>query len=204
MPIFLLIRHGENDFLKKGRLPGHQPGIHLNERGRAQAQALAESLEKFPIKAIYASPLERAVETARPLAQALKMEVEIRPGLRDADVGIWTGMEIKKLRKNPLWKVVQEAPSRARFPQGESVLEEQTRIVNEIEAIYEKHSKEMVAVIFHADPIKLAVAHYIGLPFDNFQRLVVQPGSVTILGIHGNRAALMALNLIPPFSFLKP
>ena len=204
MPIFLLIRHGENDFLKKGRLPGHQPGIHLNERGCAQAQALAESLEQLPIKAIYASPLERAVETAGPLAQALKMEVELRPGLRDADVGAWTGMEIKKLRKNPLWKVVQESPSRARFPQGESILEVQTRIVNEIEAICEKHKTEMVAVIFHADPIKLAVTHYIGLPFDNFQRLAVQPGSVTILGIHGTRTTLMALNIIPPFSFPKP
>ena len=203
MPILLLIRHGENDFVKKGRLPGHQPGIHLNERGCSQAQALAESLQKLPIKAIYASPLERAVETARPLAQALKMEVELRPGLKDGDVGAWTGMEIKKLRKTPLWKVVQEAPSRARFPQGESILEVQTRIVNEIETICEKHKKEMVAVIFHADPIKLAVAHYIGLPFDNFQRLVIQPGSVTILGIGGNRAALMALNLIPPFSLPK-
>jgi probable phosphoglycerate mutase len=204
MTTLLLIRHGENDFLKKGRLPGHQPGIHLNERGCAQAQALAESLEQLPIKAIYASPLERAVETARPIARALKIEVELRPGLRDGDVGAWTGMEIKKLRKNPLWMVVQEAPSRARFPQGESILEVQTRIVNEIEAICEKHKKEMVAVIFHADPIKLVVTHYIGLPFDNFQRLAVQPGSVTILGIHGTRATLLALNIIPPFSFPKP
>jgi broad specificity phosphatase PhoE len=132
------------------------------------------------------------------------MELVLLPGLRDADVGAWTGMDIKKLRKNPIWKIVQEAPSRARFPQGESILEEQTRIANEIEAICEKHKKEMVAVVFHADPIKLAVTHYIGLPFDNFQRLAVQPGSVTILGIHGTRATLMALNIIPPFSFPKP
>jgi len=201
MTTLFLIRHGENDFVKKSRLPGHLPGIHLNQRGCEQAQALAESLGKLPIKAIYASSLERAVETAAPLAQALKLEVELRPGLRDAEVGAWTGKEIRKLRRDPLWKLVQEAPSRARFPQGESIQEEQTRIVNEIEAICERHKKEMVAVIFHADPIKLAVAHYLGLPLDNFQRLSIGPGSVSVLMIGKSKGVLAALNLVPPFNF---
>ena len=92
MPILLLIRHGENIFLKQGRLPGLLPGIRLNKRGQEQAAALAETLKTFPIKAIYASPLERAVETAEPLAQALGLPIQLRPGLVDTDVGEWQGL----------------------------------------------------------------------------------------------------------------
>jgi probable phosphoglycerate mutase len=104
MPVLLLIRHGENDFVKQGRLPGLMPGIHLNKHGQAQAAALAESLKNLPIRAIYASPLERAMETAEPLAQALGLAIQLRPGLQDTDVGEWQGVQLKKLRKLPLWK----------------------------------------------------------------------------------------------------
>lgn len=86
MPVFLLIRHGENDYVKKGKLAGHLPGVHLNEKGRQQALALAERLKEAPIKAIYSSPLERAVETAAPLAQMLNLEVQIRERLMEVSV----------------------------------------------------------------------------------------------------------------------
>ena len=110
MPILLLIRHGENDFVKQSRLPGRMPGIHLNEHGREQAAALAESLKKMPLRAIYASPLERAVETAEPLAQALGLAIQLRPGLLDTDVGEWQGTQLKKLRKLPLWITGEGTP----------------------------------------------------------------------------------------------
>jgi len=204
MPTLLLIRHGENDFLRKGRLPGRLPDIHLNKHGREQAAALAESLKAAPIRAIYSSPLERAVETAEPLAQALGLAIQVRPGLLDTDVGEWEGLHLKKLRKLPLWKQVQELPSQVRFPGGESFLELQERLVREIDAIRRAHKqKDLLVVVFHADPIKLVLAHFLGLPLDNFQKLGVAAGSVSILVAGKSGGMLAALNLKPPFVLNK-
>jgi len=204
MPIFLLIRHGENDFLKQSRLPGHLPGIHLNERGRAQAVALSETLKTLPIRAIYSSPLERAVETAEPLAGSLSLPIQLRAGLLDSDVGEWEGIQIRTLRRHPLWKLVQQRPSQAYFPGGESILEIQARLVKEIEGIRVAHQRwDMLAVVFHSDPIKLVLAHYIGLPLDNIQKLSVAAGSVSILALGPSGARLAGLNLIPPFVLNK-
>ena len=200
MLTLLLIRHGENDFVQKHKLPGQQSGIHLNERGQNQAAALAESLKGLPVKAIYSSPLERAVETAEPLAKAINLEIQLRPSLMDIDVGSWTGRSLKMLNRTRAWEIVQQAPSLFHFPEGESFLQAQERIVSELDAIATAHKKGLVAVVFHADPIKLAIAHYIGLPLDNFQRLAIGTGSVTIVGIHEMGAVLLASNLMPPFS----
>lgn len=200
MPIFLLIRHGENDFLKQSRLPGHLPDIHLNKRGREQAVALSETLKTLPIRAIYSSPLERAVETAGPLAESLGLTIQLRAGLLDSDVGEWEGKQIKLLRKHPLWKLVQQQPSQAYFPGGESFLDLQARLVREIEAIRVAHKRQdMLAVVFHSDPIKLVLAHYLGLPMDNIQKLSVAAGSVSILALGKSGAHLAGLNLRPPF-----
>ena len=200
MPTLLLIRHGENDYVKEDRLPGRIPGIHLNEHGREQAAALAETLHKLPLRAIYASPLERAVETATPLAQALGLELQLRPGLLDTDVGEWQGLLFKDLRKLPLWKKVQTQPAEVRFPGGESFLELQERLVKEIDLIRLAHKpKDLVAVVFHCDPIKLVLAHYIGLPLNSFQKLGIAPGSVSVLMVGKSGAHLAALNLRPPF-----
>jgi len=200
MPTLLLIRHGENDFVKQARLPGRLPGIHLNKHGQEQAAALAETLKKLPLRAVYASPLERAVETARPLAQALGLEIQVRAGLLDTDVGEWQGRLLKDLRKLPLWKQVQTRPSEVRFPGGESFQELQERLIGEIESIRAAHKpKDLVALVFHCDPIKLVLAHYIGLPLNSFQKLGVAPGSVSILMLRRSRTYLAALNLRPPF-----
>jgi probable phosphoglycerate mutase len=204
MPILLLIRHGENDYLKKGRMPGRAPDIHLNEAGRKQAAALAQALSGLPVKAIISSPLERAVETAETIAGALGLKIELRPGLMDTDVGDWQGKEIKALRKKPAWKIVQGAPSRMQFPGGESFLELQVRVVKEIESLCAAHRKQMIVVVFHADPIKLAIAHYIGLQMDHFQKLTVDPGSVSLMAIGESGARLLALNLKPPFELHFP
>jgi broad specificity phosphatase PhoE len=204
MTLLFLIRHGENEYTQKGRLPGQLPGIHLNAHGREQAALLAESLGRLPIKAIYASSLERAVETAEPLAKALKLDVELRPGLMDGNTGTWSGKEIRKLGKEPMWKIVQTAPSRARFPGGESIHETQTRVVNEFESICTRHPKDMVAVVFHADPILLVVAYFLGLPLDEFHRLAMDTGAVTLMAIGEGGARLLALNLKPPFQFDLP
>lgn len=202
MPTLLLIRHGENDYLKKNRMPGRLPGIHLNSRGREQAEDIANSLKQVPITNIYSSPLERAVETSEPLALAHRLEIQLRSDLTDTDVGEWTGHSWKVLRRTKHWEIIHHTPSSFQFPKGETFIEVQTRIVIALNTIAAAHARdEIAAIVFHADPIKLAVAHLIGLPLDKFQRLTVDPGSVTVLSFSDSGARLQALNLIPPFGF---
>jgi probable phosphoglycerate mutase len=204
MPLLLLIRHGENDFVKTGKLAGHLPGIHLNERGRKQAEALGEALKDVPLKAIYSSPLDRALETAAPIANARKLQILHEPDLMDTDVGSWQGKSLKVLRHTKAWSIVQNAPSRFRFPDGESFAESQVRYVNALERILKTHSKpkDILAVVFHADPIKLVVSHYLGLPLDHFQKLSCDTGSLTALYVSEAGANLLKLNQRPPFDFL--
>ena len=204
MPLLLLIRHGENDFVKTGKLPGQIDGIHLNERGQKQAQALSEALKAVPIKAIYSSPLERAMETAEPIARARSLQIIPEPDLRDADVGRWQGKSLKSLRLTNAWKIVQHSPSRFQFPEGETFVSVQARIVNALEGMAKQHNKpkDVVAVVFHADPIRLAVAHFLGLPLDHFQRLSCDTGSLTALYVGEMGANLIKLNQRPPFDFL--
>lgn len=203
MPLLLLIRHGENDYTKKHKLAGYTPDIHLNERGQSQAQALAEALKAAPIKAIYSSPLERAMETAAPIAAVRKLEVQAEAGLLETNVGKWQGRSLAALRLQKHWKVVQSAPSRAQFPEGETFYECQARIVTALDSISKKYkTQDIVACVFHADPIKLAVAHYIGLPLDHFQRLSCDTGSLTALYVGEAGANLIKFNQRPPFDFL--
>jgi len=203
MPLLLLIRHGENEYTKKHKLAGRLPRVHLNEHGQKQAQALTEALANVPIKAIYSSPLERAMETATPIAKALGLTVHKAKGLLETNVGDWQGKSLKRLYLNKHWKVVQRAPSRAQFPNGETFYECQNRIVSTIDTMLSKHKpRDILACVFHADPIKLAVAHYIGLPLDQFQRLGCDTGSVSALYIGEMGASLIKLNQRPPFDFL--
>lgn len=204
MTLLLLIRHGENEYTHKGKLAGHLPNVHLNERGQQQAQALGEALKEVPIAAIYSSPLERAQETAAPIAAARRLEVQTEAGLLETNVGKWQGRSLAALRLTKNWKVIQHAPSRAQFPEGETFYECQTRIVTALDAILKKHKpKDIVACVFHADPIKLAVAYYLGMPLDHFQRLGCDTGSVTALFIGEMGTNLMKLNQRPPFDFLS-
>jgi probable phosphomutase (TIGR03848 family) len=204
MTLLLLIRHGENEYAKTGKLAGRIPGVHLNPRGQAQARALGEALRNAPLTAIYASPLERALETAQPIAAARKLRIIREPDLTDTDIGKWQGRSCKALSTTEAWKVVQRAPSRFRFPAGESFPECQLRVVNALERIVHKHNtpQDVVAVVCHSDPIRLAVAHFLCLPLDHFQRLGCDAGSLTALRIHATGAQLVKLNQCPPFEFL--
>ena len=196
MPLLLLIRHAENDFVRTGRLAGRQPGVHLNENGRMQAEALGSRLSQFPLNAIYSSPLERTQETAAPLAQALGLPVILRPGLIEVDCGKWQGRTLKSLRRLKVWKVVQYTPCEFRFPEGESFPEVQARICQEIDALCSQHGeKEVLACFSHADPIRLALAYYLGMPLDAFQRLVIAPTAVAVLNISEKGSKLLAINV---------
>jgi probable phosphoglycerate mutase len=201
MPAVLLIRHGENELSRRGILAGRLPGVHLNKTGQLQAEQLAEALCRAPIRAIYSSPLERAMETAKPLATRLRLQIRKAPGLIESDVGEWQGKSVRRLARLSYWRVVQRSPSLAGHPGGETFLETQSRIVRAIEDICSNHRpRDLIACVFHSDPIKLAVAHYLGLPLDSFQRLACDLGSVTLLVINRGVARLVWLNRQPPFS----
>lgn len=191
-----LIRHGENEFVGKGKLAGWLPDVHLNDKGRSQARALVDMFDKVKLKAVYASPLDRTMETARPLAHAHKLEVIEAPGIGEIRFGTWEGKRLKVLRKRKLWPVVQHAPSLARFPKGESFTEAQSRAVAEMERLRSNHTgkKDSFACFSHSDVIKLIVAHYLGLPLDLFQRLHIAPASVTALWVDDQNSRLLYLN----------
>jgi probable phosphoglycerate mutase len=198
----LLIRHASNDWLGK-RLAGWTPGVHLNDKGRAEAEALAKGLAAIPLDAIYSSPLERTLETAKPVAAAQRLSIEIREALGESHIGDWAGQTLEELQKDDLWPVVQAYPGGFRFPGGESMQETQARFVAEIDAIRDAHPKQTVAVVSHSDPIKLAVAYYTGLPLDLFQRLVISPASVTALSFSRFGPRLICMNYVDSLPSFK-
>ncbi len=192
--ILLVVRHALNDWVGGDKLAGWTPDVHLNDKGRAQAQALAERLADKPIAAIYSSPLERAVETAEFIAGPHNLEVQIREGVGEVRYGEWTGQSLKELAKDDAWRVVQFYPSGARFPGGEAIREMQTRVVADLDAIVAAHPSETVLVVSHADVIKAALAHYAGLHLDLFQRLVVSPASLSVVAFTPMGPRLITLN----------
>ncbi|MGB1287248.1 MAG: MSMEG_4193 family putative phosphomutase [Aggregatilineales bacterium] len=191
----LLIRHAVNDFVKTGKLAGWTPGVHLNDEGKAQAAALGERLAHVPLKHIYASPLERTMETAQAIqAHHPHLAVEQNTGIGEVRYGDWEGMKISALRGRKMWDVVQEYPSRAYFPNGETMRGVQTRIVNELERLCEQHPNQTIALVFHADLIKMAVAHYLGMHLDNFQRIVISPASISTISLGHSRPFIGSVN----------
>lgn len=196
MTLIYLIRHGHNQFVEKGKLAGRTPGVHLSPRGQAQADKLAELLSRAKLKAIYASPLERTMETAEPIANAAGLDVTPDDALLEMDYGTWQGKSLKVLRRRKLWSTIQSTPSLARFPEGESFPEVQARIVNELDHLRHKHHQKtaVIACVFHSDPIKLAIAHFLGLPLDLFQRMVIDPASINLLAATSNHVRILRLN----------
>jgi probable phosphomutase (TIGR03848 family) len=178
--VALLVRHGRTPTTGTV-LPGRAEGLHLSDEGRAQADKAAEriaALKKPPV-AVYASPLERAMETAKPIARRLGVRVRIERGLLECDFGAWTGAKLSALRRRREWRTVQAFPSSFRFPDGESFLEMQARMVSTLDRLADRHRGETFVAVSHADPIKAAVAATAGVPLDLFQRLAVSPCSVT-------------------------
>lgn len=194
MTQLLLIRHAVNDWVGTNRLAGWTPGVHLNRQGRREAEALAQRLADAELKAVYSSPLERTLETAEIIARPHNLPVRIREDIGEARYGAWTGEKLEDLAKTELWPVVQFYPSGARFPEGEALREMQARAVAEIDTIRTAHPEGRVAVVSHSDVIKAIIAHYVGLHFDLFQRLVVSPASLSLLVFGQMGPRLVRLN----------
>lgn len=192
--LLLLVRHGETPTTGTV-LPGRAAGLHLSDRGRAQAERVAERLEGLSVDALYSSPLERARETAEPTAVRTGLEVKNDDGLLECDFGEWTGSAIADLATLPEWQTVQHSPSAFRFPGGESFPEMQARIVGAVEALCTAHAGGVVVCFSHADPIKAAVAHALGTHLDLFQRIVISPGSVSAISfVEGQDPAVHMVN----------
>ena len=184
MAYVLLVRHGQNDWVDKKRLAGWTPGVHLNDEGRKQVEALAGRLGHLPVKAIYSSPLERCMETAAVVANSHDLPVIKLESIGEVRYGKWEGKKLKKLvNKRKRWYAVQHFPSRFRFPEGESFLEVQQRAVETVEKLNGRHKGEMLVLVSHADVIRLLLAYYLGMHVDLFQRIAIAPASVSVLAL---------------------
>jgi probable phosphomutase (TIGR03848 family) len=193
MTTFYFVRHGLTDHTGQ-RLSGWQPGVHLSEAGRAQAEAVADRLAEAPLVAVYASPIDRTLETARPIADRHKLKVIVRDGLGEVHYGRWTNRSFKSLRRTKLWEVVQRWPSAARFPEGESIRELQARAMTEVEMIANTHTRRAVCVVSHADVIRVVLAHYLGVHLDLFQRIEISPASVSVVDVGEFGPRVLAMN----------
>jgi probable phosphomutase (TIGR03848 family) len=191
----LLVRHGTTA-TTGSILPGRAPGLHLSEMGQAQASELAGRIKELSRKptAIFTSPLERAKETALPIAKALRLRPLIERGLLECDFGTWTGKKLATLSRRVEWRAVQNAPSTFRFPEGESFSEMQQRMWSTLERLAKRHRNRTIVVVSHADPIKAAVTYAQGVPLDLFQRTVISPCSLSAITFTDSTPIVLCVN----------
>ncbi|HKW92850.1 MAG TPA: histidine phosphatase family protein [Methylomirabilota bacterium] len=192
--VVLLVRHGLTPTTGI-KLPGRAPGLHLSEEGKRQADAAAERIAKLPkVAAVYSSPIDRARETALPIARARGLAVRIERDLAELDIGEWTGWSLKQAARRPEWETVQRNPSGFRFPEGESFPEMQARMTSALGKIVARHPGQVVVAVSHADPIKAAVAQALGTPLDLFQRIMIAPASISAVVYRRGGPAVLTVN----------
>ncbi len=197
MAIIYLVRHGKTDFIGK-KLCGNLPGIHLNEEGRTQAQKAADTLGNFPLKAIYSSPIERAMETAEIIGSKPGLKIKPVDFLREIHFGDLQGMGEKDLIDHPLWKRFNSQPADVSFPNGESVAEVRNRVAKGLELLAQEHGNEdQLVCVAHSEVLRLAVCWLLDLPLDNFHRLTIDPASISKIEITKDRKKLKLLNFQP-------
>jgi probable phosphomutase (TIGR03848 family) len=192
----LLVRHGLTA-MTGPVLAGRTPGVHLDERGDKQAAAVAQRIAVLPVHTIVSSPLDRCLDTAAVIAAAQKDEHSIEQDRRiiECDYGEWTGRPIKDLAKDPMWKVVQTQPSAARFPGGESLTEVSARAVAAVRDWNSRLPDDAIWVACsHGDVIKAVLADALGLHLDQFQRIVVDPCSVSVVRYTATRPYVLRSN----------
>jgi probable phosphomutase (TIGR03848 family) len=194
--VLLLVRHARTP-TTGAVLPGRAPGLHLSDDGRKEADAVATRIAGLKgVAAVYASPLERARETAQAVGRACARAVRIERGLIECDFGEWTGAKLSRLQQRPEWHVVQRYPSGFRFPGGESFPEMQTRMVSAIARLVGSHPGATLVAVSHADPIKAAVAHALGIHLDLFQRIAIAPASITAIAYRREGPTVLTVNSV--------
>jgi probable phosphoglycerate mutase len=193
MTTILLIRHGLNDFVGKA-VAGRRPGVHLNAEGAAQAARLADRLAGENIAAIYSSPMERARETAGPLARRLNLPIQTEDGVNEWDCGTLTGMTMAELARDPVWTAMHAYRLGTRLPDGELAVEVQARFVAALERLRHRHDAQTIAVFSHADPIKSALLFYLGASLESLSRLEIEPASISTLQLSDTGARILRVN----------
>lgn len=196
MTTFFFVRHGVTSHTGR-KLSGWLPGVHLTEDGLRQADAVADHLADVPIKAVYSSPIERTIETARPIAARHGLKPQVRRTLGEIDFGRWTDRSFATLRRTRLWSQIQRFPSGARFPEGETLRGVQERAVREVEDLRLAHPRQAVCCVSHADVIKLVVGHYLGIHIDLFQRIEISPASITTIAVGDLGPRILSVNSLP-------
>jgi probable phosphoglycerate mutase len=196
----VLIRHAHSEANAKGVLSGRLPDVHLSAKGIAQSEALVTRLGALKIAAIKISPLERCAETINPWWVATGkpnnrgVEVEVDPNLIEVDYGSWSGKKLSQLSRNSMWKTVQNNPSAMYFPSGESLAVMQTRAMKSVHDALRVRRKGSIVLVSHGDVIKSIVASALGMHLDDFQRIVIDPASVTILDFSQSKPRLTLMN----------
>jgi len=202
--LILYVRHGQTATTGTV-LPGRAPGLHLADKGLEQARAVAERIGALKkVDALYCSPLERARETAAPIAKIRGLKATVDRGLVECDFGEWTGAPLKDLAKKPEWATVQRYPSGFRFPNGESFVEMSGRICDTATRLHHRHPGGVVVAVSHADPIKAAVADALGAHLDLFQRIVISTCSVSAILYGAGGPAVLTVNNTGDLSALAP
>ena len=200
MASIILVRHSRSTANTAGVLAGQAPGISLDEVGQTQAQGLIARIGDVAISRTISSPLQRCIETISPWHQSHgKSAIEIDNNFIESNYGSWTGQNLSDLAKEPLWKEVQKQPSKVTFPNGESFQEMFSRVSEGLDKVIENLGDEdNVIIVSHGDIIKLAIAKVLDLPIDNFQKLVIDPASISIVKVEKDgdlkRTALISMN----------
>ena len=194
-----LIRHGEHT-LPSGTLAGRLPGIYLSERGKQQAEAVARRLAKIPLAFVYTSPLERTRQTAEIVAAPHRLSATILEQVIEIDFGDWQGRTFDELADDPDWQRWNALRSLARCPGGEAMIEAQARAVQELETVARRCDGLEIAVVSHGDIIKAAVAWWLGIPLDLFQRIDIALGSITLVELGADAPLLRTIGERPAIS----
>jgi broad specificity phosphatase PhoE len=173
---------------------GWMPGWHLNASGKQQVERLTERLARLPIRAVYTSPLERALETAEPIARKHGLAAQPVDELGEMHLGEWQGLSMTELDRREDWRRFNTFRSGVRCPGGELMIETQTRMIRQIDCLTKQHPEETVAVVSHGDPLRAVVAYYLGIPLDLLLRFEISPASVSVVEVGEWGARVLCLN----------
>lgn len=199
MTTFLLIRHGMTDAVGQV-MTSHEPGIALNAEGRRQVASLPARLGDIPVAAIYASPLERTMDTARVVAEARGMTVSVEPRFIEVEFGAWTGRRFADLGTDPAWRLYNDYRGVTRPPGGESLLDVQHRAVNALLELQGRHPGDVVVVVSHADTLRALLMYFLSVPVDFVQRLELSPARISVLQLGNGAPRVLQVNgdSVPP------
>ena len=198
MSTLIFLRHGHSAANAKDLLTGRLPGVGLSPEGKHQALALVDRIGAKRIDYLHISPIERCQLTIDPWLRSKNssalIQYEIVDGLSELDFGKWSGRKLSSLRREKLWKDVQERPSLVTFPDGESFKKAQKRAITAVEEIRSIRGDKTHLIVSHSDTIKLILAHYLDMKLDSFQKLNISPASFTVLQDHKSKVGLRIIN----------